>query len=208
MTANFKGEFFRKLIHISSSAIPIGYYFLDKQIVLDILFPLLFLILLVEILKYRIDSVYNLYLKIFGAMLKGHESDRKLFRFTGATWVLLADVFCIVFFPKLIAITGMLILSLADSLSAVFGRLSKGKHFAPDRSVMGTTVFFLICLTISFLGPKYFYSLEEYSIYIAMSVITTVSDIIPLPIDDNFAIPVISCSSLYIFYLFFFPGTF
>jgi dolichol kinase len=205
---NFKGEFFRKLIHIGSSAIPIGYYFLDRQIVLDILFPLLFLILLVEILKYRIDFAYNLYVKVFGVMLKEHETDRKLFRFTGATWVLLADVFCIVFFPKFIAITGMLILSLADSLSAVFGRLSREKHFVQDRTVTGTAVFFIVCVTISFLGPKYFYSLKEYSIYIAMCVITTISDIIPLPIDDNFAIPVISCSSLYVFYLFFLPGTF
>jgi len=198
----------RKLVHIGSSAIPIGYYFLDKQILLDVLFPLLFLILLVEIMKYRIEFVYNLYVSIFGPMLKRHEADRNLFRFTGATWVLIADVFCILFFPKVIAITGMLVLSLADSLSAVFGTMVKGKHFAPDRTVLGTTVFFLVCLAISFLGPKYFYTLKEYSIYVAMSVITTISDIVPLPVDDNFAIPIISCSSLYVFYWFFFPGVF
>jgi dolichol kinase len=205
-TQNFKGEFFRKFIHISSSVIPLAYYFSDKVTILSILIPILVAMLLVEMLKYRVEFIYNIYVKTFSFMLKDHEVDRKLIRMNGASWVLLGDVFCILFFPKLIAITGMLILSLADSLSAVFGRLYGGKHVVPDRTIAGTLVFFIVSLIISFLTPKYFYSLKEYSLYVAMAAVTTIADFIKLPVDDNFAIPVISSGVLYVLYLIFFPN--
>jgi len=162
--------------------------------------------LLVELLKYRVEFIYNLYVKVFRFMLKDHEVDRKVIRMNGASWVLLGDVVCILLFPKLIAITGMLMLSLADSLSAVFGRLYGGKHIVPDRTIAGTLVFFVVSLIISFLTPKYFYSFKEYSLYIAMAAVTTTVDFIKLPVDDNFAIPIISSGVLYILYLLFFPG--
>jgi dolichol kinase len=207
VTQNFKGEFFRKFIHISSSVIPLAYYFSDKPTILIILIPVLIVMLLIELLKYRIEFVYNLYVKTFRFMLKDHEVDRTLIRMNGASWVLLGDVVCILLFPKLIAITGMLILSLADSLSAVFGRLYGGKQIVPDRTIAGTVVFFVVSLVISFLTPKYLYSLKEYFLYIAMAVITTTADFIKLPVDDNFAIPIISSGVLYVLYLLFLPGT-
>lgn len=206
LSKNSYGEFLRKLIHISSAAIPIAYYFLNRTLILSVLLPALFLMLLVEFLKYKSEFIYNLYFRIFRIMLKDHELDRKIFRINGASWVLLGDAVCVLIFPKLIAITGMLILSLADSLSAVFGRLSRGKHIVPDRTITGILVFFLVALIISFLTPKYFYSLKEYSLYIAMSAVTAAADVIRLPVDDNFVIPVISSGVLYILYLIFFPG--
>lgn len=160
----------------------------------------------VEFLKYRVNFVYEVYVKFFKFMLKDHEVDRKLVRLNGASWVLVGDTACIILFPKLIAITGMLVLSLADSFSAVFGKLSRGKEIVPDRTVPGTIAFFLVALIISFLTPKYFYTVKEYSLYIAMAVITTAVDFIKLPVDDNLGIPIVSSGILYISYLIFFPG--
>jgi dolichol kinase len=207
-TLSFKGELQRKLIHIVSSVIPIGYFFLDRWAVLSILLPILLLMLAVEAAKYKSDLVYRHYTKFFKHMLKGHEIDRNRLRLNGASWVLLADILCILLFPKLAAITGMLMLSLADSFSGIAGRLFGKKLYAPNRSYAGTITFFVVGAMIIFLTPKYFYSSFEYALGIIVVLLTTVADSMDLPADDNFVIPIVSSALFYILYIIFFPGIF
>jgi dolichol kinase len=202
---SLKGELSRKLIHLFSSSIPVGYIFLNKEFVLPVLIILLCAMSIFELIKYKSDFIYNLYCRIFGYMLRNHEYDRLKFRINGATWLLLADILCIIIFPKFIAVTGMLVLSLADSLSAVFGKLYGKKMIKTDRSYLGSLVFFIVTLVIISVTPKYQYTFTEYSIYFLMALITTSVDIIKLPVDDNFYIPLVSCTSLFILYKIFIP---
>jgi dolichol kinase len=202
----FKGEIFRKMIHYSSAAIPIGYLYIEKNIVLLILGILLALMALVELIKYKSDAVYWLYLKYFKDMLREHEYDKHRFRVNGASWVILSAIFCILVFPKLIAVTGLLMLSFADSTSALLGRLFGKKQYAPNRSYVGTAVFFAVGLLVAFLAPKYFYTVKEFSISLIMVAATTIADGLSLPVDDNFTIPVVSCFVLYLLYMLLYPG--
>ncbi len=202
----FKGEILRKMIHYSSAAIPIGYLFIERNIVLLILGLLLFFMALVELAKYKSDAVYWLYLKYFRVMLREHEYDKQRFRINGASWVILSAIFCILVYPKLIAVTGLLMLSFADSTSALLGRLFGKKLYAPNRSYVGTGVFFVVGLLVALLTPKYFYSAGEYVLGIIMVIVTTVADGLSLPVDDNFTIPVVSCTVLYVLYLLNYPG--
>jgi dolichol kinase len=195
------GEIFRKAIHYSSAAIPIGYLFINKSIVLIIISALLFLMILVEFIKYKSDFIYNMYLKYFKHMLRDYEYDRTKFRINGASWVLLSAVFCIIIFPKLIAITGLLMLSFADSTAGLIGRMFGKKYFAPNRSYIGTAAFFLVGIIIILFAPKYFYSFKEYIIVFIAVIATTIADGLNLPIDDNFLIPVTCCSVMYFLYI-------
>ncbi len=203
-----KGELSRKFIHYLSSVIPIGYYVLDKKIVLLVLIPLLVLMLIVEVLKYKSDFIYSLYVKLFRYMLREHEYDTRRIRINGASWVLIADIICIIAFPKLIAITGMLLLSLADSTSAIFGRVFARKHYAPNRSLPGSLSFLIVGILVVVISPKYFYVPKEYLIGSLAVVGTTIADALNLPADDNFTIPIVSSVLLYVLYIIFFPGIF
>jgi dolichol kinase len=203
-----KGELFRKLIHYSSAVIPIGYYFLDKKTVLYILVPILFLMIVFEILKYNNKYVYSLYTKFFSYLLREHEYDKRKIRINGATWLLIAFTICIFIFPKLIAITGMLLLSLSDSTSAIIGRVYGKKQYAPNRSIIGSVTFLVVGIIIIFATPKYFYLPNEYLIGIIAVTGTTLTDSLNLPTDDNFIIPVVSSVLLYVLYIIFFPGIF
>jgi dolichol kinase len=207
-TTPMKGEVFRKMIHYSSASISIGYYYMEKNLVLVILSVLLLLMLGVEFLKYKSESIYNLYLKYFKDMLREHEYDRKKFRFNGASWVILSCIICIFFFPKLIAIMGMLMLSLADSTAGLLGRLYGKKQYAPNRSFVGTLTFFVMGLIVIAVTPKYTYSFKEYIIGIAAVVITTFAEAFYLHIDDNLTIPIVGSLSLYVLYLIFMGGVF
>ena len=203
---SFKSELIRKLIHISSSIIPLSYFFLDKKILLEVLIPIFFLLILVEILKYKVDFIYNLYTKLFKHMLRSHEYDKRKIRMNGSSWLLLSEILCIIFFPKLIAITGMLILSFADSFSALVGRVYGKKQYAPNRTIAGSVTFFIVGILIIIAMPKYFYSPKEYIFGAIAVLITTIVDGSNFPADDNFTIPVVSSVVLFVLYSLFLPG--
>jgi dolichol kinase len=141
-------------------------------------------------------------------MLREHEYDTRRIRINGASWVFIADIICIAAFPKLIAITGMLLLSLADSTSAIVGRVYGKKHYMPNRSLPGSLAFFIVGLLIVFVSPKYFYVPKEYFIGSLAVIFTTIIDALNLPADDNLVIPVASSVLLYVLYIIFFPGIF
>lgn len=200
-----KNELFRKAIHISSSAIPIGYYFLDKKIVLCIIIPITVLLLIVELLKHKVDFIHKLYLIFFKDLLRDHEHDRKAFRVNGASWVMIGDALSIIIFPKYIAIIGMLLLSLADSISALAGMVFAKTYYSKNRSYVGSITFFLIGIIIVLITPKFFYCYKEYLIGFISVFFTTIADAIGLPADDNLLIPIVSCAVLYVLYIIFFP---
>lgn len=200
------GELLRKLIHYLSAAISIGYIFIQKDIILLVLVTLLVMMAIFEFVKYKSNFIHSFYVKYFKRMLREHEYDRSKFRISGATWVILASIFCIIFFPKLIAITGLLMLSFADSTSALLGRLYGKKQYAPNRSYVGTAVFFVVGIIIVFLAPKYFGGVKEYVIAFIAVVVTTFADALNLPVDDNFTIPVVCCGVMYLLYILFYPG--
>lgn len=202
----FKGEIFRKMIHYASASIPIGYLYIDKYIVLYILTAILVSLLLVEVIKYKSDFIYNLYMKHFKDMLREHEYDRSKFRINGASWVLFSCILCILIFPKLIAVFGLLMLSFADSTSALAGRMWGKKQFAPNRSYVGTGVFFLVGIIIMLVSPKFSGSGLEYLIAFITVIVTTIADASTLPVDDNFTIPVTACTVMYVLYLLLMPG--
>ncbi len=194
------------MIHYSSASISIGYLFIQKEIVLLVLGILLALMFIIELVKYKSNFIYDLYMKNFKHMLREHEYDKNRFRINGASWVIFAAIFCIILFPKLIAVTGLLMLSFADSTSALAGRMFGKKQYAPNRSYVGTITFFVVGIIIMFLAPKYFGTIKEYIIVLIAVIVTTVADGLSLPIDDNFTIPVVCCAVLYLLYSLLYPG--
>lgn len=205
-TTPFTGEIFRKMIHYSSASISIGYLFVEKNTVLLVIGILLAAMLIVEFVKYKSDFIYNLYMKYFKHMLREHEYDRSRFRINGASWVLFSALFCIMIFPKYIAVFGLLMLSFSDSSSALAGRLWGKKQYAPNRSYVGTGVFFAVGIVIAILAPKYFAGSKEYVIALIAVIATTIADALSIPVDDNFTIPVTACGVMYILYLLLYPG--
>lgn len=200
------GELLRKLIHYLSASISIGYIFIQKDIVLLLLSIILAILIAVELIKFKSDYVYNLYMKHFKHMLREHEYNRSKFRINGASWVILSALFCIILFPKFIAVTGLLMLSFADSTSALLGRFYGKKYYAPNRTYVGTAVFFIVGVIIVFLAPKYFGGVKEYLIAFIAVVVTTIADGLSLPVDDNFTIPVVCCGVMYLLYILLYPG--
>jgi len=179
---NYRQEFNRKLIHLSSSSIPFMLWYFGKDtfqpwiISCAIIFP---------ILDYGrrhnnfLQRIYKyLFIKFTRPVEKGILS--------GASWVFIAAAVTIFIFNENIAIIGLLVLSISDSAAAIFG-IKFGKTQLFTKSLEGSVAFFITAIIIIF-------SLSSASVYInfTAAIAATVVELFSTPrINDNLLIPIV-----------------
>ena len=119
---SYRVEIFRKAIHLSSIAIPIYYFYTPRDVALRLSVPVTLVALFLDIARHYYSPLQSFVYGTFGWLLRSHETDREKKRLNGATWVLISATLAIWIFPKLIAITGFLVLIVADMTAALVGR--------------------------------------------------------------------------------------
>ena len=206
---DFSKEFIRKGIHLCSLVIPVGYYFLPKSVVLELLLSLAVISILTDIARFYNKGFSSFYYKVFHSILREHEVLPKKKNFTGATYVVISAVLCIVLFPKIIAITSFSILIISDTASALFGR-KFGKHKfkvgGMKKSWEGSIAFVLSAIAVIVLTPKISYVVSEYYYATLAAIGGAAAEVFSFDIlDDNFAIPLVIGFMLWGMYLIFLP---
>ncbi|NQT62207.1 MAG: phosphatidate cytidylyltransferase [Candidatus Marinimicrobia bacterium] len=176
-------ELIRKAIHLSSSIIPLSYWFLfERHFTLQIVIFLALGFLTADYLRLKSGGIEKMFMRIFGSALRQHEKNN----LTGATYVFTGAVVAIFLFPKEIAVPALLILSISDTLAALIG-IPFGKHKFLKKSLEGSTAFFIstaVILAIFF--P------ESTIISLIIAAIVTLAEAYPMNLDDNFLIPILS----------------
>ncbi|MBT3254725.1 MAG: phosphatidate cytidylyltransferase [Candidatus Marinimicrobia bacterium] len=176
-------ELIRKAIHLSSSIIPLSYWFLfERHFTLQVVIFLALGFLTADFLRLRSDGIEKLFMRIFGSALRQHEKKN----LTGATYVFTGSVVAIFLFPKEIAVPALLILSISDTLAALIG-IPFGKHKFLKKSAEGSTAFFISTAVILAI-----YFPESIIINIIIAAIVTLAEAYPMNLDDNFLIPILS----------------
>jgi glycerol-3-phosphate acyltransferase PlsY len=180
-------EIFRKLIHISSLAIPLIYFFLikDKNVMASILTILTLISLLIEYARLnRKGYVRFFFYKYLKSVLRSNELKGHL---TGATWMLIGFTSSVIIFDFEVSVLALLFLSVGDAVAAVVGRaLPIGKIW--DKSILGSLSGFLFCVIFG-LAINNTLSLQ---IIIFGAISGMFIELIPLKINDNFSIPIFS----------------
>ncbi|KAA3617492.1 MAG: phosphatidate cytidylyltransferase [Calditrichaeota bacterium] len=178
-----KTELARKFIHISTSIIPLVYYYMATKEQILVLCISLFLIFLVgDVLRIYVTKLRQIYEKVFGMLLRKNETGKTL---NGATLLFLGFLLAVVLFEKNIAVVSMLFLSVSDTLAAVAGKLF-GKYKIFNKTIEGTAAFFLSAFIISL----FFYDKPILGFGVALA--TAIIELVPLKINDNITIPLIS----------------
>ena len=180
-----RGEVSRKLIHLTNVIIPVGYLFLfpSKIHMLIILFFLSVIFIFLDFSRTRIGWIKTIFGKMFNFMLRTHELDGRL---TGATWVVIGSFLTVALFQKEIAILALLFMGLGDTVAALFGA-----HFGRiriwEKTVEGTLAGLVVCLMVSVCFPGM-------SVWVRTggAISAMIAELIPLPVDDNIRIPIIS----------------
>jgi len=176
----YSDEIQRKAIHLTSVYIPIGYYFLSKNTVLQILIPLLIFCAFADIIRITNKPIGRFYQKWVGHMFREHEN-RHL---SGATFLFLGAVLTILLFDKLITITVLSFLIVSDAFASLFGQRWGKRKILNNKTLEGSLAFFVTSLVIIYLIPE----LDPVA-GITGALAATIFELLPLKIDDNLIIP-------------------
>ena len=178
-----KSEYLRKVIHLFNLIIPISYYYLfpEKWEFLTIIIYATLFIILIDIARNFIPFIQSIFSILFNDMLREHELKGKL---TGATWVMIGSCITIALFPKAVAILALIFMSIGDTVAGLVGK-KFGKHKIGLKSWEGFISGFVFCLVIAVL---YNHLPTHVSILGALSAM--IFETLPIPLDDNFKIPI------------------
>ncbi len=176
------GELFRKSIHLSGLILPVIYLFLDKSEMLILIGALTAGALAVELLKWVSPGFGTLFFRVFAPLLRTHERKGAM---TGATYYLISAFLCVLFFTKTLAIVCIFFMIFGDMAAALVGKMWGRTKILGKKSLEGSAACFFVCAAIALvtLNPV---------IALIGAFVATVVELIPVPIDDNLTVPLIS----------------
>ena len=182
-----KSEILRKLLHLSSSIIPLSYFFIlkDQGLMMMLLLFLTTISLLIEYFRYNYRGrIRNIFQKYLMEILRNKEIEGQ---FTGATWMLIGFTFTVLLFEFEIAVLALLFLCIGDSVAAIVGTAFPiGKIW--NKSLLGSFAGIILCAIFGIiinnsLSPK---------LIILGAISAMFIELIPSRINDNFSIPIFS----------------
>ena len=181
---DIRNEIQRKSIHLLTTAIPLLYISIlpnKEHIFLVCVFTAIGF-LSADLLRIYWKTAEKYFLKIFSVLLREREIKDQL---TGATYLFIGMTLAVFLFPKEIAIPVMLLLTIADPVAAIAGKAMPIKKIY-GKSVGGFLGFLLCALIIVTIAFGFNY------IGWIVALLAAIVELIPLKINDNLTIPVIS----------------
>ncbi|NTU68084.1 MAG: phosphatidate cytidylyltransferase [Chlorobiaceae bacterium] len=203
---DFRYEFARKAIHLSSLLIPLIYCRISRELALTILIPMTAGFLSVDILKNFVPAVSVWYHGTFAPMLRQHELQKDRIHLNGATWITLSAFILIALFPKMIAVTAFAMVSISDTMAALVGKRF-GRHRFGEKSYEGSLAFFASAVAIAAAVPHVLLPAG-----LAMAAAGTIAEAVVIriggfKIDDNISVPLAAAVAGLCCYLWFFPSS-
>lgn len=183
-------ELLRKSIHVFSLSIPILYLWNTRSTMIWIFLPLTILLLILEFVRYYNPKFQTLIKKYFGGMMREHEFENG--KLTGATFVIVSALLCVLLFPKVIMIPAFAVLIISDTCAALFGRRF-GKHKFFNKSLEGSLAFVISAWIVSIVTGYILNSPTEfYYAALVACVAAACAEAVSwgVNIDDNFTIPI------------------
>lgn len=175
-------ELKRKAIHLASLSIPLGYYLTPDLWQRDwerALLAAVILSLAIEVFRLNHLPTRNLFRHFFGELLRNHEEVSLL----GSTYLLIACLLSIHLFPKPIAVLALAFLIVGDTMAAIIGKwLGRTRIF--DKTLEGSLACLVTCYLLTLLVPEI-----PFRVAVAGALTATIFELLPIPLDDNFRIP-------------------
>ncbi len=172
----------RRLIHLGSSVIPLGYWIAGRDTAVVIIFIMAITMIGIEIARIHTARGRRIYQRFLGSVTRPSEERRP----TGATYVFIGAFLAAVLFAPPVAILSMLFMSVGDSAAAFVGQ-RYGRIPIGNKSLEGTLACFFACLLLTLPAGL------SLPIAAAGAVTAALTELVPRPfLNDNLAIPVFS----------------
>lgn len=157
--------------------------------------------LLMETLRLRSPALNAKVMKLWGPLMRSCEVSR----LSGVPYYLSASILAIGIFPKPIAVLSILYLACGDPIASLFGVLygDKGPRFKSGKSWVGTGAGILTCMivTLVFLRGMHLPDSTVLALTVAGGIAGGAAELLPLEVDDNFSIPIVSGFALWLMFI-------
>ena len=180
-------EIQRKSFHLLALGYVAALYVLPRPLYLFLLAGMFGIVGGVEWLRLHRPAVNDWFFAHFGGLFRAHERTR----LTGLFWMLAGVMVCVlVSRTKAAAATAILYTVLGDGIASLVGKRVQGPRWPNSpKSFSGSTACFLVCAGIgwSLLRPD-----MSWAAVLGAALLATVVEVGPIPLDDNFSVPVLT----------------
>jgi glycerol-3-phosphate acyltransferase PlsY len=164
------------------------------RLAMPILAGVTFIFLLVDFLRLRLTSVKSIFVVLFGSMLRRKE----LSSLTGASYLMLASLACMLIFGlgpsgrvSGVFIAAISFLALGDTAAAIVG-LSVGRVKIFRKTLEGTVAGLFVCVGVAWVVAILPGLDFPIGIGILGAVSASVVEALPIEVNDNVVIPLLS----------------
>jgi dolichol kinase len=190
----------RKVWHMLMGLFMVGVYMagLTRSQGVVILAAFLALSLTVETARLRVPALNELVVRFWGPLMRSCEVNR----YTGTPFYIASSLIAVGIFPKPIAALSIAFLAVGDPIASLFGILygDKSVRFSNGKSLIGTAAGMIACAGVAFLFLQFMNQTQfmelRFEHLLILSAIGGVAgggaELLPMEVDDNFAIPVVS----------------
>ncbi len=184
MAISYRQELYRKLIHLCSLSIPIGYHLFGKHISITVLIFTFLIAAYIDLTRIWGLPGKAFFKKLIGPVLRDHEHKG----FSGAFYILLAGLLAICFLdiPEAAAVMGFVILG--DVSAALIGR--KWGHVrlpGTHKTLEGSIAFFTTCLFVVGVAPGI-----NTGSGLAGAFTATIAEAYSMKLDDNLVVVILA----------------
>lgn len=183
----------RKGFHMSGALMLLTPYLflgLSQEYMAAILGTVLAVVMSIEYARSRWEWVNSVAVKVMGPVMR----DTEVNQLTGIPFYMASCLFAFLIFPRHIAVLSILYLAFGDPSSSFFGVLYGRNKIFPNKSLQGTLGGFFICTLVTALYLLWQGIDRDYVLLLSLlgGFAGSVAELLPLNVDDNFSIPVIS----------------
>jgi glycerol-3-phosphate acyltransferase PlsY len=191
---------FRKVFHVlSSSTLPLYYWYhpfvlTDSRARVHVLIVsglMFFAFFGLDFFRLRNKRLNTKIMARFSFLIR-HTEER---RYTGATHLSFAFFIVTLIFPREVAVTAMLFLSLGDTAAELGGKYF-GKNKVFRRSIEGSIAFFLVAM------PLAWAILEDWRVAFLSALFGTLVELFSFEVDDNLTVPIGSALAMPLAFVF------
>jgi diacylglycerol kinase (CTP) len=160
------------------------------------------MVLLLETARFRIPSLNAWLVRSWGLIIRSSEVNQV----TGTPFYVGASLLAIAIFPKLIALLSILFLACGDPIASMIGILygRLGPRFGNGKSLVGTLAGVVVCAVIA--GAAFLSLGLDFPTWVLLTLLGGLSggaaEMLPVEIDDNFSIPIVSGFTLWLAFIF------
>ncbi len=178
-----KGEAPRKAVHLAAIAIPLGLLYVPLIPARRTLMVLAAVLLVVDLAKIRQPRLRSWFVHFFGAALRRHERTD----ITGSTYLVMSALLCTYLFELKTAVAALVFLIVGDTMAAIVGKaFGRTRLFGKTLEGFGAGWISSTLAAVAIV-PEIGWLPLAAAAFVAMVV-----EIAPIPVDDNFRIPLVA----------------